>query len=55
MTDSPKVHPLRRRKTRRGKRKKRAVVELAIAPVPPQSISNLRSRLSLMTKRGTNG
>ena len=52
MSEASKVHPLRRKKHRRGRRKRKPDVvaePLALAP-SPQVVQNLRSRLALMSK-----
>lgn len=49
MSEDKSVHPLRRKKHRRGRRKRKEPV-LELAPVAPTVVKNLRNRLALMSK-----
>jgi len=51
MSDDKSVHPLRRRKHRRGRRKKKEPVTVPMAPPNPQQITSLRARLAQMAKQ----
>lgn len=58
MSDEKKIHPLRR-KHRRGKRggKKHRPVLVVAPPAPPvaPNLSQLRCRLTLLSRTGTHG
>jgi hypothetical protein len=50
------VHPLRRRKHRRGKRKRKVVAETPSVPLPvapSPTLASLRQRLSLLKHRAS--